>query len=265
MKLMSIASGSSGNCTFVGSDTTCLLVDVGITKKRILDGLKSINMDFTDINGILITHEHSDHIKAIGVISRAYKIPIYTTKDTCNEICKCKSLGEFDKGLLNPIEPDIKFSIGDIDIIPHSIWHDAIDPVCYSLFNDGKKISVATDIGNYDDYLINSLKDSDAILIESNHDLRMLQVGPYPYDLKRRVMSDRGHLSNEASGRLIRSLLNNHLKAIFLGHLSKENNYPELAYETVKVELDDNPFTNDVRDFNLQVASRDSCSQLVLV
>jgi len=93
----------------------------------------------------------------------------------------------------------------------------------------------------------------------------MLQVGPYPYELKRRVMSDRGHLSNEASGRLIRSLLNNHLKAIFLGHLSKENNYPELAYETVKVELNDNPFTDDVKDFNLQVASRDCCSELVLV
>ncbi len=265
MKMMSIASGSSGNCTFVGSETTNILVDVGITKKRIEQGLSSIDVDFKDINGILITHEHSDHIKAIGVISRAYGIPIYSTMDTCKEICNIKSLGDFDFGLLNPIKPDEKFSIGDIDIIPHSIWHDAVDPVCYSLFNNGKKVSVATDIGNYDEYLINGLKDSDAILIESNHDVRMLQVGPYPYDLKRRVMSDRGHLSNEASGRLIKSLLNNHLKAIFLGHLSKENNYPELAYETVKVELDGNPFTEDVRDFNLQVASRDSCSELIFI
>lgn len=263
--MMSIASGSSGNCTFVGSETTSILVDVGITKKRIQAGLSSINVDFKDINGILITHEHSDHIKAIGVISRAYGIPIYSTMDTCNEISKSKSLGDFDTSLLNPIEPDTKFTIGDIDIVPHSIWHDAVDPVCYSLYNGGKKVSVATDIGNYDEYLVNCLKDSDALLIESNHDLRMLQVGPYPYELKRRVMSDRGHLSNEASGRLIKSLLNNHLKAIFLGHLSKENNYPDLAYETVKVELSDNPFTNDVRDFNLQVASRDCCSELVLV
>lgn len=265
MKMMTIASGSSGNCTFVGSDTTSILVDVGITKKRIQEGLSTINVDFKDINGILITHEHSDHIKAIGVISRAYGIPIYSTLDTCKEISNNKSLGDFDLGLLNPIEPDTKFTIGDIDILPHSIWHDAVDPVCYSLYNDGKKVSVATDIGNYDDYLVNGLKDSDALLIESNHDLRMLQVGPYSYDLKRRVMSDRGHLSNEASGRLIKSLLNDHLKAIFLGHLSKENNYPELAYETVKVELSGNPFTDDVRDFNLQVASRDCCSELVLI
>ncbi|MBR3835028.1 MAG: MBL fold metallo-hydrolase [Lachnospiraceae bacterium] len=265
MKMMSIASGSKGNCIFVGSEKTSLLVDVGISKKRIKDGLSKINVDFKDINGILITHEHSDHISSVGVIARAYGIPIYTTEDTCKEICKCKLLGVFDTSLLNPIEPDTKFTIGDIDIISHSIWHDAVDPVCYTLFNNGKKISIATDIGNYDDYLINALKDSDAMLIESNHDIRMLQVGPYSYDLKRRVMSDRGHLSNEASGKLIKSILNDHIKAIFLGHLSKENNYPELAYETVKVELLDNPYTDDVRDFNLQVASRDYCSDLVLI
>ncbi len=265
MKMMSIASGSSGNCTFIGTENTNLLIDVGISKKRIQDGLSTIGMDFTNIDGILITHEHIDHIRAIGVISRAYNISIYATMDTCNEIQKCKSLGEFNKDLLKPIEPDNEFNIGDITVIPHSIWHDAADPVCYSLLNEGKKISVATDIGNYDDYLVNCLKDSDAILIESNHDLRMLQVGPYPYELKRRVMSDRGHLSNEASGRLIKRILNNHIKAIFLGHLSNENNYPELAYETVKVELVDNPFTDDIRDFNLQVASRDCCSQLVCI
>lgn len=265
MKMMSIASGSSGNCTFVGTDKTSLLIDVGISKKRIQDGLNNINVDFKHINGILITHEHIDHIRSVGVIARAYSIPIYSTADTCKEICKCKSLGCFDTGLLNSIEPDKKFSVGDIDIVPHSIWHDAADPVCYSLFNNGKKVSVATDIGNYDDYLVNALKDSDAMLIESNHDLRMLQVGPYPYDLKRRVMSDRGHLSNEASGRLIKSILNDHIKAIFLGHLSHENNYPELAYETVKVELSDNPYTADVKEFNLQVARRDCCSELVLI
>lgn len=265
MKMMSIASGSNGNCTYIGSDITNILVDVGISKKKILEGLNTIDIDFSYIDGILITHEHIDHIKSIGVISRAYGIPIYTTHDTCKEICKCKSLGIFDTTLLKAIEPDKTFTIGDIDIIPHSIWHDAADPVCYSLYNDGKKISVATDIGNYDEYLINCLKDSDALLIESNHDIRMLQVGPYPYELKRRVMSDRGHLSNEASGRLIKSILNNHIKAIFLGHLSNENNYPELAYETVRLELRDNPYTNDIDSLNLQVAKRDSCSDLIFV
>ncbi len=265
MRLMSIASGSSGNCTYVGTDSTSLLVDVGIAKKRIQDGLKTIDVDFKNIDGILITHEHDDHIRGIGVISRAYSIPIYATEDTCYEIANKSSLGEFDKSLLCPIEPDAKFTIGDIDIEPHTIWHDAADPVCYSFFNAGKKISVATDIGNYDDYLVNCLADSDALLIEANHDVRMLQVGPYPYQLKRRVLSDRGHLSNEASGRLIKCLLNDHIKAILLGHLSKENNYPDLAYETVKLEISDNPFIKNINDFNLQVASRDCSSELVIV
>lgn len=263
MKFLSIASGSSGNCSYVSSDKASVLVDVGISKKKIQEGLKSIDRDFKDINGILITHEHIDHIRGLGVISRSCNIPIYATADTCDEIANTSSLGEFDKSLLIPIEPDKVFDIEDIHIEAHSIWHDAADPVCYSLECDNQKISIATDMGDYDDYIVNALKDSDVLLVEANHDIRMLQVGPYPYHLKQRILGKRGHLSNDKGGQLIKALLNDHIKAIFLGHLSKENNYPELAYETVKLMLMDNPYTNDIRDFNLQVADRNSCSPLI--
>lgn len=260
MKLMSIASGSSGNCIFVGSEKASVLVDVGISRKRIVDGLHTIDFDLKNIDGILITHEHIDHVKALGVISRSCQIPIYATEDTICEMKQMSSLGELDTSLFVPIEPEIPFMIGDIEINAHSIWHDAADPVCYSLHNNNKKISIATDMGDYDDYIVNSLKDSDILLLEANHDIRMLQVGPYPYYLKQRILGSRGHLSNEACGRLLMDILNDHMKAVFLGHLSKENNYPELAYETVKSELTGNSYFNDVRDINLTVASRDDVS-----
>jgi phosphoribosyl 1,2-cyclic phosphodiesterase len=137
-----------------------------------------------------------------------------------------------------------------------------VDPVCYTFESDGKKTAIATDLGDFDDYIINALKDSDAMLIEANHDVRMLEAGPYPYHLKRRILGKRGHLSNESSGQLIRRLLNNHIHCIMLGHLSEKNNFPELAYATVAGEIMGNEFTNDVQDFNLTVASRDTVGAL---
>ncbi|MCM1272529.1 MAG: MBL fold metallo-hydrolase [Clostridium sp.] len=263
MQMKTIASGSSGNCIYAGNDNTTLLVDVGISKKRIKEGLEEINLDLSDVDGILITHEHIDHVKALGVISRSCDIPIYATADTCSELCSMKALGEFNSELLVPILPDVSFCIGSITVEPHSIWHDAADPVCYSLTCDGKKISIATDLGDYDDYLIHALKNSDILLVEANHDIRMLQVGPYPYDVKQRILGKRGHLSNEAGGRLIRTLLNDHIKSIILGHLSEKNNYPELAYEAVKNELSGNEYADDVREFNLTVAGRNTPGSLV--
>ncbi len=263
MQMKTIASGSSGNCIYVGTDNTTLLVDVGISKKKISDGLMEMNRKLSEVDGILITHEHIDHVKGLGVIARSLNIPIYATRDTCNEICRMDALGDFNYGLLNHIEPDKSFRIGDISIEPHSIWHDAADPVCYSLFHKGRKVSIATDLGDYDDYLIHSLAGSDVLLVEANHDVRMLQVGPYPYILKQRILGKRGHLSNEAGGRLIRSLLNDHIKKIILGHLSDKNNYPELAYEAVKNELSGNEYADDVREFNLTVAGRNTPGELV--
>ena len=265
MYIKTIASGSSGNCTYIGSDNTSILVDAGVSKKKICEGLAENGIELSNIDGILITHEHIDHVRALGVIARAYGIRMYATADTVRAISHMKQLGSYDAGLFTSISPDRSFKIGDLSVKAHAIWHDAADPVCYTVSHGDRKISVATDMGDYDDYLVSCLMDSDAMVIEANHDVHMLEVGPYPYELKQRILSKRGHLSNEAGGRLIKRILNSHVKAIYLGHLSKENNLPELAYETVKWELRDNPYTKDVRDFHLSVAKRDSAGDLITV
>ncbi len=265
MDICSLYSGSSGNCIYVGTDNTHVLVDVGVSGKKVEAGLNALDLTGGDIDGILVTHEHSDHIMGLGVIARKYGIPIYATANTINAILNYKSLGKVDMSLFKEIVPDEPFQIKDVTVNPSGTWHDAADSCCYSFENGGKKISIATDLGNFDDYLISKLDGSDVLFIEANHDINMLQVGPYPYYLKQRILSNRGHLSNERAGQLIKCLLNDHIKSIILGHLSKENNYEKLAYESVHLELRDNIYTNDVRDFNLQVAKRDCVSQLVSV
>jgi phosphoribosyl 1,2-cyclic phosphodiesterase len=234
-----------------------LLVDAGISAKRIKDGLNGIDVKPEELSGILITHEHIDHVKGIGVMSRKYGIPLYTTRECFAEIKNISSLGQVDEDLFHEIRPDEQFNINDITVDPSSIWHDAANPCCFSLYNKDTKISIATDMGGYDQYIVNKLSGSDMLVIEANHDVKMLEAGPYPYYLKRRILGNKGHLSNEVSGQLIKRLLNNHVKTILLGHLSKENNFEELAYETVKLELKDNGYSEDVRDFGLEVAGRD--------
>ncbi len=258
MRMMSIASGSSGNCTFVEQNDTVILVDAGISLKRIEEGLNAAERTGRDISGILITHEHNDHIKGLGVLLRKYDIPVYTTEGTIKGISACRNMGKYDGSLFREVGKNDIISIGDIEVRFHPISHDAREPVCFSFHAGSSKAVVATDIGCYDDNLSQFLMNSDCMLIEANHDVHMLEVGPYPYELKRRILGEFGHLSNDSSGKLIKSLLNNHIKGLMLGHLSKENNFEELAYETVKQEISDNPFTDDVRDFGLTVAKRDT-------
>ena len=259
MRLCSIASGSSGNCIYVGSDNTHLLVDVGISGKRVEQGLNSLELTGKDIDGILITHEHSDHIKGLGVIARKHQIPVYATEGTV-EALSHMNLGKMPEGLLHPIETDKMFQLGDIDIHPFQISHDANEPCGYRMENAGKAVAVATDLGTYDDYIVKKLKNLDAVLLEANHDIHMLEVGGYPYPLKRRILGDKGHLSNELSGQLLCDILHDNLKHIMLGHLSKENNYAQLAYETVKLEIQLDPVEYMPQDFDIQVAERDCIS-----
>ena len=265
MRLCSIASGSSGNCIYVGSDATHLLIDAGISGKRIEAGLSELELSPRDIDGILITHEHSDHIAGLGVIARKYDIPIYATKGTKEAILEFGNVGKIDVGLFNDIKGDEKFVIKDLTVNPMHISHDAAEPVAYRISYGSKKIGVCTDLGMYNDYTVECLKGVDALLLEANHDINMLQVGPYPYYLKQRILGDRGHLSNENSGRLLGRIIHDNLKNIVLGHLSKENNLPELAYEAVRMEitLGDNPY--NANDFEIQVAKRSEVSQIVYV
>lgn len=265
MRLCSIASGSSGNCIYAGSETTHLLVDTGISKKRIEQGLNTLDIKGEELNGILITHEHIDHIQGLGVFSRKYEIPIYATHGTIEGIKKCKSLGKMPEGLLHEIAVDQPLELGDLAVHPFAISHDANEPSGYRIKQGDKSVAVATDIGIYDEYTVKNLKNVNALVLEANHDIHMLEVGPYPYPLKRRVMGDKGHLSNELSGRLLCDILHDDLKQVVLGHLSKENNYPELAYETVKLEvtLGDNPYKGE--EIPMMVAKRDEVSDIITV
>ena len=191
MELCSIASGSSGNCIYVGTDATHLLVDVGISGKRTECGLNSIGQSLNNMDGILITHEHTDHINGLGVLSRKYHIPIYATKRTIEAIKNTSSLGKIDSDLFIPIKPDETFWIKDIAVEPMHTSHDAVDPVAYRMRYGNKKIAIATDLGTYNEYTVECLKGMDLLFLEANHDVNMVQVGPYPYQLKRRILGDR--------------------------------------------------------------------------
>lgn len=265
MELCSIASGSSGNCIYVGTEATHLLVDAGISGKRTECGLNSLGLSGRDLDGILITHEHSDHISGLGVIARRYGLPIYGTKGTLEAIQNTSSVGKIDPSLFHVIEPDQDVLIGDIVVHPIRISHDAADPVAYILKNGSQKIGILTDLGKYDDYIIDNLQGLDVLLLEANHDVHMLEVGSYPYPLKQRILGERGHLSNEVSGQLLGELLHDGMKNIILGHLSKENNYADLAYETVRQEvtLGDNPYKGN--DFPIYVAGRNEVLPMICI
>ncbi len=263
MVLCSIASGSSGNCIFAGSDHTGLLVDVGISGKRMDGGLHEIGRKGKELDGILITHEHADHISGLGVVSRKYGIPIYATKGTIEAILSSKSVGEIPKGLFHEIEPEQEFVIGDITVSPFAISHDAAQPTGYLLRHGRKSMAVATDLGTYSSRLVEKLQRLDVLLLEANHDVRMLQAGRYPYYLKRRIMGEKGHLSNEMAGQLLSELLHDNFKAVLLGHLSEENNYERLAYETVRLEIDMADNSYKAKDFPIHIAKRHAVSDVL--
>jgi phosphoribosyl 1,2-cyclic phosphodiesterase len=263
MRMMSIASGSSGNCIYIGSDDTHILIDAGISRRKIEEGLKLAGLSLADIDAIFVTHEHSDHIKGLGVIARRDEIPIYTTSGTMKGIRQTTSLGEIPADLFRQVSADENVKVGDLTVHSFAISHDAAEPVAYTVSCGGKKAGVCTDLGIYTDYTVQNLKGADALLVEANHDINLLEVGPYPYYLKQRILGRKGHLCNEAGGRLISSVLSDRVRTVFLGHLSKENNYDRLAYEAVRQEIDmaDNPYR--AKDFDIRVAGRDVPSGIV--
>lgn len=263
LEMMPIASGSSGNCIYMGTDGTHILVDAGISGKRAQEGLNSMGLSMDDVDAVLVTHEHSDHVKGLGVLARKYGKPMYATKGTIDAIMKDGSLGRIPDGLFHVIEEKRDFSIKDMEFRAVPISHDAAQPVGYIARSGGRSAAVITDLGCYDDKLLGEIKGLDILLLEANHDVRMLETGRYPYPLKMRILSERGHLSNESSGKLLTRVLHDGTKAVFLGHLSRENNMPPLALECVKAEitLSNTPYKGS--DFPIYVARRDTPSERI--
>ncbi len=260
MRLCSIASGSSGNCIYVGTDDTHLLIDTGVSAKRIEEGLRSIDVEPNDLSGILITHEHSDHVQGLRVFTKKHPVAIYATEGTLDGVKL--ELPADSQGRVAQIEYDNEFAVGDVQVHPFAISHDAARPVSYSFSCEGHKIGMATDLGYYDETIVESLKDAEILYLEANHDVNMLMVGSYPYVLKQRILGECGHLSNDSAAELIVKLLHEKLKCIVLGHLSKENNYPELAYETVYQEVKKH-WTYEVPMPEIFVANRETVSRMV--
>lgn len=237
MRLVPLFSGSSGNSYFIESENCRLLVDAGVTAKRITDALARLDVSPDTLSGILVTHEHIDHIRGIDVLCRKYGIPVYANAGTWNAMQE--RIGEQRLANMRVIETDRGFYIKDMEIYPFSTPHDAAESVGYRVRGgDGGVVSVATDMGHMREEVLAVLEKSDILVLESNHDVDMLKAGPYPYPLKRRILSDTGHLSNVAAGHAIARLYVSGVRNVILAHLSKDNNMPSLALETVNCELD---------------------------
>lgn len=254
LNFCSLASGSSGNCQYIATEKTGLLLDAGMSGKYIANAMESINANPHSLDGILVTHEHSDHISGIGVMMRRYGLKLYITELTFNALEK--KLGKYDDSQIVIIDHG-PLTIGDIDIQPVAISHDAIDPLMYNFMHKSSKVSIATDLGTIDEAVVKSIEGADLLMIESNHDIEMLKVGRYPHYLKKRILSDVGHLSNISAGVIAAEVIKRgHTKNILLAHLSKDNNFPDLAFETVKCRLEEEGIMVGT-DVNLDMTYRD--------
>lgn len=236
MKVITLASGSKGNCTYIESEKVKLLIDCGISMAEVETKLKIIGVDPAQIYAILITHEHSDHIRSVGAFARKYGCFVFALSTEWEVLDK--KLGKLDD------VQKVKFSLNnffvqDITISPFQLSHDAHSCVGYSFYNQGNKISIATDFGVPSNNILQNLKDSNILIIEANHDENLLLNNPkYSAILKQRILSSKGHISNKTCASVIQKIFTPNLTQIILAHLSEENNTPNLAYETVKAELE---------------------------
>ncbi|HCW04845.1 MAG TPA: MBL fold metallo-hydrolase [Clostridium sp.] len=258
MIFSSLYSGSSGNSIFLTSNNAKILIDAGMSGKSIENGLKEIGEKAEEVDAIFVTHEHTDHTKGVGVLSRKYDIPVYASEGTWKGMLK--QVGKIKENNIRVINSPI--NIKDMDIVSFKISHDALEPTGYSVICEGKKACIATDLGYLSEEVKENIIDADLLLLESNHDVEMLKFGPYPYVLKKRILSDLGHLSNEACGKAIMEIMTEKQKTIVLGHLSNTNNYPELAYLTVANILKENKI-NIGKDIILAMADRSKPSSYV--
>ena len=240
LSFCSFSSGSSGNCYLIKSENTAVLVDAGISGKKIFDGLEATETPLEQLAALLITHEHVDHTKSIKTLLKKEKsLKAYANAMTWGQINS--QVSDEQKEIFETGE---SFLIGDILVKTFRVSHDAADPVGYTLSSGGKQISIVTDTGCMNEDIISEIKEADILILEANHDVDMLKLGRYPWFLKQRVLGEEGHLSNTAAGETILRLLseNGKERQVLLAHLSKENNFPEMAYQTIKNILEESDF-----------------------
>lgn len=235
-RFCSLFSSSSGNCIYVGQPEGGILIDVGVSAKRTAETLDCIGVDIRSVGAIFVTHEHSDHVAGIRVLAGKHKIPVYSSAGTLDAMAQ--------SGILTGKFPTEEISMQGMEVCgmhirPFHTPHDSRESLGFTIETaDGNRVAIATDIGTVNDEVLQNIACSQLVLLESNHDIRMLQNNPnYPYMLKRRILSDKGHLSNEVAAKTAATLVESGTTRLFLGHLSKENNLPELAYQTTAAAL----------------------------
>lgn len=262
LRFSPLFSGSSGNSLYAGCDGGHLLIDAGVSCARIVAELRKIGISPVQLSGVLVTHEHIDHIRGVGVLSRKYDLPVFATEGTWAAMED--KLGGVVMKNMRVLEPMEDFYLGGMNITAFDIPHDAAQPVGYSIALGGARLSVATDIGCVRDSWMNAVAGSDAVVLESNYDPDMLRAGPYPYALKQRILGRRGHLANDDAGRAAVALVRHGARRIILGHLSKENNFPALAEKSCALALEE----EGVRlgeDAEICVANRDGLTGMFSV
>ena len=243
IRMSVLASGSTGNATYVESDKGSLLVDAGLTGKKMEGLFSQIDKEIKNVNGILVTHEHADHVKGLGVLARKYGLPIYANEKTWSAIEKKDSRIPMDqKFIFNPYETK---TLAGFDVESFNVSHDAIDPQFYVFHNNGKKFTILTDTGYVSDRMKGIIKGSDAFMFESNHDVDMLRMCRYPWKTKQRILSDMGHVSNEDAGLAMTDVITDNTKRIYLSHLSQDNNMKDLARMSVGQVLKEHDIDSD--------------------
>jgi len=241
IKFQSFTSSSSGNCTFITDDTTHILIDCGAPLRYIEKCLARLNIAPNELCAIFLTHAHSDHVAAAGSLSKKYNLPIFATDETF--LLSGKYLSSVNRKCAKIISANEDIIIGDMVVHSFSIPHDISGAVSYTVCDKETKFGIATDSGHISDEILSNLTGCESVIVEANHNVDMLLSGPYPYPLKKRILSDRGHLSNTLCGELCVKLATSGTKSFWLGHLSEKNNTPETAYSEVLSILKENGYT----------------------
>ena len=255
-------SGSSGNSIYVGNEDGAVLVDAGMSATAIINEMLKNGLKPESVRALLITHEHTDHVQGAGVIARKLNVPIYATNGTWNGMRS--RLGKLDPDKIRVLERGSDFYLDRLNVFAFETPHDTPESCGYSFTMGRLKATIATDVGCIKPEWLESAKGSDIVLLESNYDPGMLAAGPYPYELKVRIRGRRGHLSNDDAGKAACELVASGVKNVILGHLSKENNFPELALETCRGILYENGINPDT-DLKLSVSRRDGCCGVYII
>ncbi len=232
-----LASGSTGNAVYVQAGTTRLLIDSGVSLRQLQVALDQIKVDGNRLDAVLVTHEHSDHVKGLKAVIRKWELPVYTSDGTWSSISSMWK--DEDAVTARIIRANSVFTLGQIAIEPFALSHDALEPLGFCFHFQGKKLVLATDLGYVSDRIKQVAQGAHAFILETNHDVDMLRTGPYPWHLKRRILGDKGHLSNETAAEFLVDCLSEQTHSVFLAHLSKENNRETLAHDALSLRLKD--------------------------